>query len=85
MLWDAWRASPVTQTWAPEHVALAADTILLHAEDPVAKAPEIRLRIDGLKLSPKGLRDARLLLPEEDAPADEPVEPTPLRVLPEAK
>lgn len=86
MLWDAWRESPVTQTWAAEDVALAADTILLHAEDPVGKASEIRLRIDNLALSPKGRRDARLLLPEEEVPADEGGAVVPLRrVLPEAK
>jgi hypothetical protein len=86
MLWDAWRESPVTQTWAAEDIALAADTIVLHAEDPVAKASEIRIRIDNLALSPKGRRDARLLLPEEEAPDEAPVaEPVPLRVLPEAK
>jgi hypothetical protein len=85
MLWDAWRESPVTQTWAAEDVALAADTILLHAEDPITKASEIRIRIDNLALSPKGRRDARLLLPEEDAPVETPAEPAPLRVLPEAK
>lgn len=86
MLWDAWRDSPVTATWAAEDIALAADTILLHDEDPVGRANEIRLRIDNLGLSPKGRRDARLLLPEDDEPIDEqPAEPTPLRVLPEAK
>ena len=86
MLWEAWRESPVTKLWAAEDVALAADTILLHAEDPVGKASEIRIRIDNLALSPKGRRDARLLLPEEEAPAETPAaEPQPLRVLPEAK
>lgn len=85
-LWNAWRHDPVTQTWNASDIALAVDTIFLHAEDPVTKASEIRIRIDNLALSPKGRRDARLLLPEDEAPDEAPVaEPTPLRVLPEAK
>jgi hypothetical protein len=85
MHWEAWRADPVTATWTATEIALAMHLIELLDTDPVGKAPEIRLRVAELALSPKGRRDARLLLPEEDAPADEPVEPTPLRVLPEAK
>lgn len=87
MLWDAWRDDPVTQTWNASDIALAVDTIMLHAADPVTRAGEIRIRIDNLALSPKGRRDARLLLPEDDDPADIAAtpEPTPLRVLPEAK
>jgi hypothetical protein len=86
MFWEAWRASPVTQTWAAEDIALAADTIMLHAEDPVTKAGEIRIRIDTLALSPKGRRDARLLLPEEEVPEVVELRPAaPLRALPEAK
>lgn len=84
--WDAWRLDPVTATWTATEIALAHHLVELIDSDPVGKAPEIRLRIDGLALSPKGRRDARLLLPEEDAPDGESLpEPTPLRVLPEAK
>lgn len=86
LLWAAWREDPVTQTWNASDIALAVDTILLHACDPIVKASEIRIRIDNLALSPKGRRDARLLLPEEEAPDEAPAaEPVPLRVLPEAK
>lgn len=86
MLWAAWRDDPVTATFNASDIALAVDTIMLHAADSVVRAGEIRIRIDNLGLSPKGRRDARLLLPEEEAPDDAPVaEPTPLRVLPEAK
>ena len=86
MLWAAWREDPVTQTWNASDIALCVDTIMLHAADSVTRAGEIRIRIDNLALSPKGRRDARLLLPEEEAPDDAPIaEPTPLRVLPEAK
>lgn len=86
MLWNAWRDSPVTALWAAEDIALAADTIKLHAHDPYGKAGEIRIRIDTLGLSPKGRRDARLLLPEEEAPVEAgPPQPEPARVLPEAK
>lgn len=86
MLWNSWRDSPVTATWAAEDIALAADTIRLHAAEPIAKASEIRIRIDTLGLSPKGRRDARLLLPDEEAEADTtPPQPTAAqRELPEA-
>ena len=84
--WEAWRQDPVTATWTPTEVALALHVLELIDTDPVDKAAEIRIRIDGLALSPKGRRDARLLLPDEDEPEeDKPAEPTPLRVLPEAK
>jgi hypothetical protein len=88
MLWDSWRDDPITASWSATEIALAADTIALHAIGWENKAGEIRLRIDMLGLSPKGRRDARVLLPEEPAPDGEPVvvrAPAELRVLPEAK
>ena len=88
LLWEAWRGDPVTATWNASDIALCVDTIMLHASDSVGKANEIRIRIDNLGLSPKGRRDARLLLPEEEAPTEvDGAEAVlhELRVLPEAK
>jgi hypothetical protein len=50
---------------------LAVDTAYLHAEAPTSKAPEVRLRIESLGLGAKGRADRRLLLPDEEAPAQE--------------
>lgn len=88
LLWNSWRDDPVTATWTATEIALAADTIMLHIADPVGKASEIRIRLDSLALTPKGRRDARLLLPQEDDPEEEaeaPRAPVKLRALPEAK
>lgn len=85
LLWNAWREDPVTATWTATEVALAGDTICLHAQDPVGKASEIRIRIDTLALSPKGRRDARLLLPDEQPDEAAPPQPAAAqRELPEA-
>lgn len=85
MLWNAWRESPVTATWSAEDIALAADTIRLHAAEPILRAGEIRIRIDNLGLSPKGRRDARLLLPDEQSAEAGPPLPEPTqRELPDA-
>lgn len=85
MLWNAWREDPVTATWTATEIALAGDTICLHAQDPVGKASEIRIRIDTLALSPKGRRDARLLLPDEEPDEAAPPQPAAAqRELPEA-
>ena len=86
--WDAWRLDPVTATWTATEVALALHLIELLDADPIGKSSEIRLRIDGLALSPKGRRDARLLLPDEDEPPAEESgaqELEPARDLPEAR
>ncbi len=90
-LWAAWRSDPVTQKWNASDIALACDTILLHTTDPFLRSGEIRLRLDTLALTPKGRRDARLLLPQAEGEADGPQPPSFLshgshmRVLPEAK
>jgi hypothetical protein len=57
--WDAWRADPVTAQWSPADVAQAWDTIELHAQMTARTASEVRLRMDGLGLTPKGKRDLR--------------------------
>lgn len=60
VLWEAWRADPVTAEWSPADIAYALETIRLHAFDEKGKyVNEVRLRMDGLGLTPKGKRDLR--------------------------
>lgn len=58
-MWSAWQLDPATSQWSATDVQLALDTIRLHAKSPVAKATEIRLRMDALGLTLKGKRDLR--------------------------
>lgn len=59
LTWEAWRRDPVTAQWSPSDIAHALDTILLHNGMTASNANEIRLRMDGLGLTPKGKRDLR--------------------------
>lgn len=70
MTWAAWRADPVTAQWSPADVAYALDTILLYDGLTSANgANEVRLRMDGLGLTPKGKRDLRWRVPTGEAAA----------------
>lgn len=66
-MWEAWRADPVTAFWTPADLAYAMDTIMLHQAMTPSNANEIRLRMDGLGLTPKGKRDLRYRVPEQVA------------------
>jgi hypothetical protein len=61
--WQAWREDPTTSQWTPADVAYATDTLTLvelNERDPTTSlAAEIRLRLDGLGLTPKGRRNLR--------------------------
>lgn len=59
LTWEAWRRDPVTAMWSPADVAHALDTILLHNAMTTSGANEVRIRMDGLGLTPKGKRDLR--------------------------
>lgn len=59
LTWKAWQKDPVTQMWSESDIAYALDTILLHNEMTAKTANEVRLRMDGLGLTPKGKRDHR--------------------------
>lgn len=59
MTWAAWRADPVTAQWSPADVAYALDAIALYEGMTASNANEVRLRMDGLGLTPKGKRDLR--------------------------
>jgi len=76
MAWDAWRMDPVTGQYGPADVQAALE--LAHVMEEYVrgreKAAEVRLRMDGLGLSPKGKRDLRWRVPGEQV-AGRPVSP----------
>lgn len=79
-MWDSWRTAHVTGLWSSDDIALAVDTIYLHATGAQGKAAEIRLRMESLGLTPKGRADRRYLLPDEQEPPSElPEGVTPIR------
>ncbi len=59
LTWEAWRSDPVTAQWSPADVAYALDAIVLYEGMTSRDANEVRLRMDGLGLTPKGKRDLR--------------------------
>lgn len=58
-MWEAWRADPVTQMWSPADKAYAMETIRLYDRQTTKTQSDIRIRMDGLGLTPKGKRDLR--------------------------
>jgi len=62
------RRDPVTGTYGPADVAWAVDLAYVHEEFVRGRwslAGEVRLRLDGLGLTPKGKRDLRWRSPGE--------------------
>lgn len=57
-MWDSWRVAHVTALWSSDDIAMAVDTIYLHATGAQGKAAEIRLRMESLGLTPKGVQIA---------------------------
>jgi hypothetical protein len=68
--WETWRRDPVTAMWSPADVAYALDLARLYELMTPRSAAEVRLRMDGLGLTPKGKRDLRWRI--VGAPGDEP-------------
>jgi hypothetical protein len=60
-MWEAWRQDPATSQWSPANIAYAFEAIRLverdEREPSTSLAAEIRLRLDGLGLTPKGRRN----------------------------
>lgn len=73
--WEAWRLDPATGMYGPAEKQLALDLAYVYEmwvrEGTAALAAEIRQRLDGLGLSPKGKQDRRWRV----APAEAPVAP----------
>ena len=79
-VWESWRQDPASTQWTPADVHYALDTLSLvdacAGKPRPAFAAEIRLRMDGLGLTPKGKRNLRWRV----VLAGEPVEhPAPVR------
>ena len=66
-MWEAWRSNPVSARRSPGDVAYAFDAIRLHNEMTPSSANEVRLRMDGLGLTPKGKRNLRWRIVERKA------------------
>jgi hypothetical protein len=68
--WQAWREDPATSQWSPADIAFASDTLTLvelnEREPRSSLAAEIRLRLDGLGLTPKGRRNLRWRLADAE-------------------
>lgn len=65
--WRSWRADPVGAIWGPAERDAIIDLAYLHHEWCSGKlqlSAELRLRMDGLGLTPKGKRDLRLRVVE---------------------
>ena len=67
--WEAWSLDPAAQTFGPSEIAAALDLAYLfetYVRGETKLAPEIRLRLDGLGLTPKGKRDLRIRVEDEE-------------------
>jgi hypothetical protein len=60
-LYEGWRGDPITGTFGPSEVAQVIELAYLQeaVADTASGANEVRLRMDGLGLTPKGKRDLR--------------------------
>lgn len=67
--WDMWRQDPATSQYTSAEVAYALDTIRLYEAMTPSTASEVRIRMDGLGLTPKGKRDLRYRVSDEDGSA----------------
>lgn len=65
--WEAWREDPVTQYYTPADIAYIKDLLLLYETMSSKTANEVRLRMDGLGLTPKGKKDLRYRVVEPEA------------------
>src|SRR5438309_1512057 len=77
-VWSAWRADRVTSQYAPSDVAAAVELAWLFEEyvRGAKVAAEVRQRMDGLGLTPKGKRDLRWRVPAASVkPSERPLAP----------
>jgi hypothetical protein len=62
-MWDAWRADRATSQYTPADIGYALETIRVadsyHRGGPASLVSELRLRMDGLGLTPKGKHNLR--------------------------
>lgn len=80
-LYDGWRWDPVTQVYGENEIAAVVELAYLQEDlsrGTLTIASEVRLRMDGLGLTPKGKRDLRYRVLFQTAPP-EPEPSTPRR------
>lgn len=70
--WQAWREDPVTQYYTPADIAYIKDLLLLYETMRSTTANEVRLRMDGLGLTPKGKKDLRYRIPDPGEAGEKP-------------
>ncbi len=70
--WAAWREDPVTRYYTPADLAYVQDLLLLFDRMTASNANEVRLRMDGLGLTPKGKKDLRYRVVEPEAEGEKP-------------
>lgn len=71
LAWEAWRSDPVTAMYTPADISYALDLARLHAEMDAKTANEVRLRMDGLGLTPKGKKDNRWRVETDRQPSQD--------------
>lgn len=64
--WELWRQDPATSQYTPAEIAYALDTIRLYDQMTPSSASEVRIRMDGLGLTPKGKKDLRYRVVEAE-------------------
>lgn len=70
--WAAWREDPVTAYYTPADLAYLHDLLILFEGMGRSSANEVRLRMDGLGLTPKGKKDLRYRVVEVEAEGGKP-------------
>jgi hypothetical protein len=70
--WAVWSTDPVTQMYSPADIVAALELALLFEGMTVSNANEVRLRMDGLGLTPKGKKDLRWRVMDTGAAAPAP-------------
>ena len=61
-----WRMDPATSQYTPAEISYALDAIYLYEVMTPSSANEVRLRMDGLGLTPKGKKDLRYRVSQDD-------------------
>lgn len=67
--WALWRLDPATSQYTSAEIAYALDTIRLYEVMTPSSAAEVRIRMDGLGLTPKGKKDLRYRVDRDAEPA----------------
>ena len=69
LTWAMWRMDPATSQYTPAEISYALDAIYLYEVMTPSSANEVRLRMDGLGLTPKGKKDLRYRVSQDEQSA----------------